>query len=244
VPHNGGMRRPFAAEDIDSVVPFATVFRISNPHIAHFLGSVGNLAGVMRTALLKSQRVVATVSASANTKGEVAATALFAGAEALIVAYRADFQPLATSLTEQLNAIRAAWITYGETGCWTPPSRVEPPSSSVTALVRVEDPRPLTAGERITAEYTRKAIDGVVDFARSTANSGRDLFGNLILGELPPGGDLTTLIDDAAVDHVKVFATMHTRLAQSLQGYIATVRTSYQGYQDSDLWANPTLTPT
>jgi hypothetical protein len=37
---------------------------------------------------------------------------------------------------------------------------------------------------------------------------------------------------------------MHTRLAQALQGYIATVRTSYQGYQDSDLWANPTLTPT
>jgi hypothetical protein len=225
-------------------MPFAAVFRENNPHIDYLLGCVDTLAGVMANALTRRHAAVADILSSANDKGEVAVSALFTGTETLIGGYRAKFQPLAASLRAELDAIRAAWNTYGDTGCWRPPPRVAPPAVPFTAQVRLDDPRPLGARERISAEYTRKAIDGIVDLAEGIANNGRDFFGDVVRIETSPGGELLDLIDDTNVDHVKVFATMHTALTRAMRDYVATVDTSYQAYRDTGHWANSTVTPT
>jgi hypothetical protein len=223
-------------------MPFAAVFREHNPHIDYLLGCVDTLAGVMTNGLARRHAGVADILATANEKGEVAVSALFTGTKTLIGGYRARFQPLAASLRAQLDAIRAAWNTYGDTGFWRPPPRVEPPAAAFTARVRIDDPRPLGTGERISAEYTQKAIDGIVDLAEGIATNGRDFFGDVASAEFPPGGELINLIDDTNIDHLKVFATMHTALKRALRDYVATVRTSCQTYYDTGHWANANLT--
>ncbi|AWG50385.1 hypothetical protein BKG58_18685 [Mycobacteroides abscessus subsp. abscessus] len=186
----------------------------------------------------------AMVAVLESAEHEVVVAALLAGTNALMLGYRTVLGPLGESLRGQIDVAQAAWRAYCATGLWERPIRADPPSvMAPQPLMKFADPRPLVGHERITAQYTESVMAAIGDAATNVGKAGVDFFANALRAPVFPGlsGELMDFVDTATLGHAKLFASVQSALAASLQDHIDRTRTSYLDYHRSGCWSEPTV---